>query len=224
MPYTVEKTCEDNRAQEEQTAIYLPFSSQHKLVTFLQDVLEGACFAYGQRKLLKLLRERGWDCVEAVPLRTWMNQLAGMQYSSNTVPSKHLLESVDSIQDTAVNRTPISSSAMRKLLDDAVELTKILETKDHGDIIRKVRLDIRKTIESLSRGEQEAEDRQEKKLKMIAEERNKLDEREAEVRKNEEKNKTECRKSAESEVIEVLKGAKKSLETTTFFTQLGKSS
>jgi F0F1-type ATP synthase membrane subunit b/b' len=113
---------------------------------------------------------------------------------------------------------------MRKLLDDAVELTKILETKDHGDIIRKVRLDIRKTIESLSRGEQEAEDRQEKKLKMIAEERNKLDEREAEVRKNEEKNKTECRKSAESEVNGALKEAKKSLETTAFFAQLSKSS
>ena len=224
MPYTVEETCEGDYAPEEQDATYLPFSSQHKLMTFLQEVLEGACFAYGERKLSKLLCERGWNCVEAVPLRIWMDQFASIQHTFDPIPCKRLLESVAGIQHTAVNRTPMCSSATRKLLDDAIKLTEILGMKDHGDIITKVRLDIGKTIESLSRREQEAEDQQEKKLKMIAEERKKLDEREVEVRKNEEKNKMECRKSAESEVIEVLKEAKKSLETTTFFTQLGKSS
>ncbi|KAH7235300.1 hypothetical protein BKA59DRAFT_458870 [Fusarium tricinctum] len=147
-----------------------------------------------------------------------------MQNTFDRIPCKYLLESVAGIQDTAVNRTPVGSSAMRKFLDNAVELTEILEMKDHGDIIRNIRFDIGKTIESLSRGEQEAEDQQEKKLKMIAEERKKLDEREAEVRKNKEKNKVECRKSAESEVKGVLEEAKKLYETTAFFAQLGKSS
>lgn len=42
----------------------------------LQEVLEGACFAYGRRNLAGILRERGWDCVESVPLTTWMNEPA----------------------------------------------------------------------------------------------------------------------------------------------------
>jgi hypothetical protein len=59
---------------------------------------------------------------------------------------------------------------MTKFLEDAAELTEILKMKDYGDIIRKVRVDISKTTKVLSRKEQEAKDRQEKKLKRIAKE------------------------------------------------------
>jgi hypothetical protein len=220
MPYTVPKTYEGDCVPEEQEAIYLPFSSQHKLITFLQEVLEGACFAYGQRKLSKLLRERGWNCVEAVPLHIWMDQLASIRHILDTIPSEHLLESVAGIQDIAVNRTPIDSSRMKKFLEDAVELTEILKMKDYGDIIRKVQLDIGKTTEGLSREEQEAKDRQEKKLKRIAEERKKLDEREVDVRKEREKNKRECQISAELEVKGFLDEARKSFGITVFFDEL----
>lgn len=191
-------------------------------MALLQEVLEGACFAYGQRNLSKLLQEHGWNCVEAVSLRTWMNHLANIQHISDTIHSENLWESVAGIQDTAVNRTPINSYILGKFLDDAVELTEILEMKNHGNIVRAIRLDIGKTIEGLSRGEQEAEDQQEKKLKRIAEERRRLDEREADARKDQEKNKRECQKSAELEVNGLLEEAKKSLETTTFFAQLAR--
>ncbi|KAK7570435.1 hypothetical protein V3481_019613 [Fusarium oxysporum f. sp. vasinfectum] len=208
------------RVQKEQNTICLPFSSQHKLMIHLQEVLETACFAYGQRKLPTLLRKHGWNCAEAVALRTWMDQFASIQHTFDTEPSRDLLQSVIGIQDTVVNRTPIDSSRMKKFLDDAVELTDILKMKDYGDMVKKVRLDIGKAIEDLSREEQEAEDHQEKKLKRIAEERMKLDEREAEVREYGIKNKRECQKSAELEVKKLLNEAKKSLETTTFFMQL----
>lgn len=187
---------------------------------YLQEVLETACFAYGQRKLPTLLRKHGWNCAEAVALRTWMDQFASIQHTFDTEPSRDLLQSVIGIQDTVVNRTPIDSSRMKKFLDDAVELTDILKMKDYGDMVKKVRLDIGKAIEDLSREEQEAEDHQEKKLKRIAEERMKLDEREAEVREYGIKNKRECQKSAELEVKKLLNEAKESLETTTFFMQL----
>ncbi|KAH6953997.1 hypothetical protein BKA56DRAFT_706874 [Ilyonectria sp. MPI-CAGE-AT-0026] len=209
-PTEVEKVCEDC-VQEEQNTIYLPFSSQHKSMILLQEVLEGACFAYGQRKLSTLLRKRGWNCVEA---------FISMRHTFDTEPSRDLLQSVASIQDTVVNRTPIDSSRMKKFLDDAVELTEILKIKDYSDIVKKVRLDIGMAIVGLSREEQEAEDQQDKKLKRIAEERMELDRREAEVREQQEKNKRECQKSTELEVKRLLDEAKKSLETTVFFIQL----
>ncbi|PNP61233.1 hypothetical protein FNYG_14037 [Fusarium nygamai] len=135
--------------------------------------------------------------------------------SPTEVHSEDLWESVAGIQDTAVNRTPIDSNVLRKFLDDAVKLTEILEMKNHGNIVRAIQLDIGKTIEGLSRGEQEAEDQQEKKLKLIAEERRRLAEREADARKDQEKIKRECQKSAELEVNALLEEAKKSLKTTT---------
>ncbi|KAG8664184.1 uncharacterized protein FPOAC1_013143 [Fusarium poae] len=219
-PTEVEETCEDDYVPKEQDATYLPFSSQHKLITFLQEVLEGACFAYGRRELSKLLNERGWNCVEAVPLRIWMDQLANRRHILDTIPSERLLESVAGTQDIAVNRTPIDSSRMKKFLEDAAELTDILKMKDYGDIIRKVRVDINKTTEGLSREEQEAKDRQEKNLKRIAEERKILDEREADVRKERGKNKRERQISAGLEVKGLLDEAKKSFGITVFFDEL----
>ncbi|KAI3571042.1 hypothetical protein IWW34DRAFT_772650 [Fusarium oxysporum f. sp. albedinis] len=215
----VDEACECDCVQEEQKAIYLPLSSQHKSMILLQEVLEGACFAYGKKRLAILLREREWDCVEAVALRTWMDQLASIQHIFGAVPGKDLFESVASIQDVATSRTPINSSRMKKLLNDAVRLTEILEVKDYSDIVKRVRLGIEMAIEGLSREEHEAEEQQSKKLKRIAEERLELDRREADVRDEQERAKRGCRKSTELEVRSLLGEAKKSLETVAFFSQ-----
>ncbi|EXL64639.1 hypothetical protein FOPG_19105 [Fusarium oxysporum f. sp. conglutinans race 2 54008] len=104
-----------------------------------------------------------------------------------------------------------------EVFDDAVELTEILNVKEYGEIIIQIQLDIGKTMKSLSRDEEEAQSQEEKKLQWIAEERRKLDEREAEVRKGKEKSTKEFRKSAEWEVKRVLEEAEKTLETREFF-------
>jgi vacuolar-type H+-ATPase subunit I/STV1 len=193
-------------------------------MVLLQEVLEGACFAFGQRELPTLLLEHGWKCAEAVALRTWVEQFAILQDVFDTAPSKDLLKSVAGIQATVVNRTPVDSSGMKKFLDDAVELTAILNIEGYSGIVKKMRLDIGAAIEDLSREEREAGDRQDKKLMRIAEERRELDKREAEVREEQERSERECQKSTELEVKRLLDEAKKSLETTTFFTQLAQRS
>ncbi|KAK2471103.1 hypothetical protein H9L39_17334 [Fusarium oxysporum f. sp. albedinis] len=215
----IEEACGDC-AQKEQNTICLPFSSQHKLIVHLQEVLEGACFTYGRRNLAGLLRERGWDCVESVPLTTWMNELMDLQQTSDRQLSRGLLQSIAEIQDIAFKRTRTGWSRMKKFLDDAVELTEILEAKEYGEIITQVRLDIGKTIEGLSREEQEAQRQGEKKLQLIAEERRKLDEREAEIRNDEEKRIKECRRSAELEVKKVLDEGNQAVERAAFFLSL----
>jgi hypothetical protein len=135
----------------------------------------------------------------------------------DTQPSRGLLQSIAEVQAIAVERRPIDWPMMKKFFDDAVELTEILNVKEYGEIIIQIQLDIGKTMKSLSRDEEEAQSQEEKKLQWIAEERRKLDEREAEVRKGKEKSTKEFRKSAEWEVKRVLEEAEKTLETREFF-------
>ncbi|KAH7460555.1 hypothetical protein FOMA001_g19549 [Fusarium oxysporum f. sp. matthiolae] len=211
---------DDGYMQEQQKIASLPFSSPYRLMAYLQQVLEEACFACGRKNWPELLRKHNWDCVEAVSLATWVKEFEHLQHTFDTRPSRGLLQSVAEVQTIAVERRPINWPRMKRFFDDAVELTEILNAKEYGEIILQIRLDIGKTIEGLSRDEEEAQIQEEKKLQWIAEERRKLDEREAEVRKVKEKSTREFRKSAESEVKRVLEEAKKTLATTAFFSSL----
>jgi hypothetical protein len=92
---------------EEVATASLPFSSQHKAMVYLQEVLEMACFSYVQRRWRGLLDERGWTCVEAVPLDVWMKQFLELRHTFDVQPSEELLEAVAGIQETAVKRTPV---------------------------------------------------------------------------------------------------------------------
>ncbi|KAJ0132054.1 Uncharacterized protein HZ326_24857 [Fusarium oxysporum f. sp. albedinis] len=215
----VEEACGD-RVQEEQNTGCLPLSSQHKLIVYLQEVLETACFAYGQKKLPTQLRKRGWDCIEAAALHTWINELPAMTETFDTIHEREILQSVVDIQDIPAKRTRIGWSRMKKLLGDAFELTEVLDVKEYSDIVQKVRIDIGKAVEGLSCKEQEAEDQQEEKLQRIAEERRKLDKCEVEVRKYKKNRTKDYRKSAESEVEWILEETRRTLKTAIFFIKL----
>ncbi|KAG7402753.1 hypothetical protein Forpe1208_v016981 [Fusarium oxysporum f. sp. rapae] len=204
----------DDYIQKDPEIAKLPFSSPYKLTAYLQQILEQACFAYGQKNWPELLRKNNWDCVEAVSLTTWVKKL---EDTLDTQPSRCLLQSIAEVQAIAVERRPIDWPMMKKFFDDAVELTKILKVKEYGEIIIQIQLDIGKIMKSLSQDEEETRSQEEKKLHWIAEERRKLDEREAEVRKGSEKSTKEFQKSAEWEVKRVLKEAEKTLETREFF-------
>ncbi|CVL09124.1 uncharacterized protein FMAN_14243 [Fusarium mangiferae] len=196
----------DDCIQKDHEIAKLPFSSPYKLAAYLQQILEQACFAYGQKNWPELLRKNNWDCVEAVSLTTWVKKLEG---TLDMQPSRCLLQSIAEVQAIAVERRPIDWPMMKKFFDDAIELTKILNVKEYGEIILQVQLDIGKIMKSLSQDEEVTRSQEEKKLHWIAEERRKLDEREAEVRKGSEKSTNEFQKSAEWEVKRVLKEAEK---------------
>ncbi|KPA37376.1 hypothetical protein FLAG1_09806 [Fusarium langsethiae] len=150
----------------------------------------------------------------------WVKEFEHLQHTFDTQPSRGLLQSIAEIQTITIERRPINWHRMKKFFDDAIELTEILNAKEYGEIIIQIRLSVGKTIEGLSRDEEEAQSQEEKTLQWIAKERRKLDEREAEVRKGKRKSTREFRKSAESEVEKVLEEAKKALETTAFFSGL----
>ncbi|RYC78907.1 hypothetical protein BFJ63_vAg18217 [Fusarium oxysporum f. sp. narcissi] len=211
---------DDGYMQEGQKIASLPFSSPYRLMAYLQQILEEACFACGRKTWPELLRKHNWDCVEAVSLTMWVKELEHLQHTSDMQPSRGLLQSIAEVQTIAIERRPINWPRMKKFFDDAVELTEMLNVKEYGEIITDIRLNIGKTVEGLSRNEEEAQSQAEKNMQCIIEERRKLDEREAEVQKGKEKSTKEFRRSAEREVKRVLEEAKKTLETTAFFSSL----
>ena len=199
---------------------WLPYSGQHDLIVYLQKVLETACFTYGQKQMPNQLRKRGWDCVEAVALDTWMNEFPAMTQALDTMHRRELLQSGIDIQDMAVKRKRIDWSRMKKLLDDALELTEILNVKEYSDMVQKVRIDIGEVVEGLSCKEQEAEDQQEEKLQRIAEERRKLAKWEVEVRTYKKNTVKDNEKWAESKVEGVLEETRKTLKTARYSLKL----
>ncbi|EWZ79040.1 hypothetical protein FOWG_16813 [Fusarium oxysporum f. sp. lycopersici MN25] len=147
-----------------------------------------------------------------------MDQFACIQHSFYTKPSRELLQSVAEVQDTTVKRTPIDTSKIQKFLDDAVELTEILQLEEYGIIVRKIRLDIRKVIEQLGRQEKKVQDWQEIKLLQVFFKQYTLDSEERMVRdrmvRDEGKGKMrECQKSAGLKVEKVLDEIRDTFET-----------
>uniref|UniRef100_A0A1L7UNM2 Uncharacterized protein n=1 Tax=Fusarium mangiferae TaxID=192010 RepID=A0A1L7UNM2_FUSMA len=215
-----EEEARGDRVQGERKTKWLPYSSQHDLIVYLQKVLETACFTYGQKQLPTQLHKRGWDCVEAVALDTWMNEFPAMTQALDTMHRRELLQSGIDIQDMAVKRKRIDWSRMKKLLDDALELTEILNVKEYSDMVQKVRIDIGEVVEGLSCKEQEAEDQQEEKLQRIAEERRKLAKWEVEVRTYKKNTVKDNEKWAESKVEGVLEETRKTLKTARYSLKL----
>ena len=143
-----------------------------------------------------------------------------MTQALDTMHRRELLQSGIDIQDMAVKRKRIDWSRMKKLLDDALELTEVLNVKEYSDMVQKVRIDIGKVVEGLSCKEQEAEDQQEEKLQRIAEERRKLDKWEVEVRTYKKNTVKDNEKWAESKVEGVLEETRKTLKTARYSLKL----
>ncbi|KAF5971710.1 hypothetical protein FBULB1_9078 [Fusarium bulbicola] len=199
-----EKAMEEEHAQEKKDLIYLPFGSQYNLVVQLQGILERACFAYAEKRLPALLYKHGWSCAEAVPLHTWIDQLTVTQFALNTERSRELLESVADIEDTAVKRIPIDWYKTAEFLDNAAKLTEVLQTKEHSDYIKRIRVDIEVVIRDLRDQEQKAQEDERLERLQILSEQERLRYKEWLVKKEKERKIRECRHSAGLKVMRAL--------------------
>jgi len=55
--------------------VYLPLQVQHKLLVEIQRMLEIVCFGFGVQKMQCVLKQKDWDCAEAVELKVWTGVL-----------------------------------------------------------------------------------------------------------------------------------------------------
>ncbi|RAH51135.1 uncharacterized protein BO95DRAFT_469939 [Aspergillus brunneoviolaceus CBS 621.78] len=123
--------------------LYLPYHTQHHILTTVQKVLEECIFDFCQKWLPDELARRGWDCAAAVELSKWTRLLGpwASQLPDGTLrPSDLALETmlatVVKIRHTAVHRLPTTAQGVCDLVAVAVKLAATL-----GDALRTAQLD-----------------------------------------------------------------------------------
>ncbi|PWI65115.1 hypothetical protein PCL_07414 [Purpureocillium lilacinum] len=105
---------------------------QHELMTQIQKAMEYMCFAFVERQKPKMLRARKWSCPQAVKLSLWAKEFATRpELFAGARPSSELLQSVESIWHTAVDREPLTVQQLQQLVTDATALSTLLAVPEY---------------------------------------------------------------------------------------------
>lgn len=133
-----------------------------------------------------------------------MDQFSRIRCRFDTEPSQEVLQSVAEIEETTVKRKPMDGSRMKQLLDNAIELTEVLQTKEHGAVIKRICIYVAKVIQNLQQDEQEVQEAEKRELLTIHDEQEKLNKRERSVQVEKERKMEECQQLAGLAVIKAL--------------------
>ncbi|KAI5782804.1 hypothetical protein FPQ18DRAFT_420972 [Pyronema domesticum] len=93
----------------------LPFAIQHAILPTLQCFLEEACHAYLSKYHLQVLLAKGWNMPESAELNAYAQEIQPLLPAVTASRLKSLII----IRHTAVHRTPVSSTRLLELIDDA---------------------------------------------------------------------------------------------------------
>ena len=154
--------------------------ARHKLLVHLQGILEAACYNFGKRTLPEVLRERDWDCAEAVELNRWMMDVLNKRrdilppVESIKKPLGDLFRSIANIRHTAVHRIPVNVKGIEQFLLDAETLAVIIEESECAEKIAKLRRETQVIIEELQRNKIFLHSRLDETLRGLASQREML--------------------------------------------------
>lgn len=159
---------------------YLPFPIQHKLLVYLQNLLERACYDFGVHAMSSTLRDRQWSCAESVELNRWTEEFFKRKYilanaGHTGVSLDEVLRSVANIRHTAVHRLRVSAKAIQQFLLDAETLATLLKNHLYTEKIGKLRRDTQTIIEELEQNKHFLRSRLDETLQRIASQRAELE-------------------------------------------------
>ncbi|KXH38838.1 hypothetical protein CNYM01_06017 [Colletotrichum nymphaeae SA-01] len=128
---------------------YLPFATQHVILTTAQKLLEDCCFDFASQWIPDVLQKRGWECSSAVELTKWVNifetaipKLPPKAISVTNMPLGQVLAATHKIRHTAVHRLPVAARGVNQLLRAGMILAKTLQDFTRAsqleDMIRQV--------------------------------------------------------------------------------------
>ncbi|KAK4077278.1 hypothetical protein Purlil1_12362 [Purpureocillium lilacinum] len=122
---------QDNRILD-QPYFVCSLGPQHELMTQIQKAMEHMCFAFAQGQMPKVLRAKKWSCPQAVKLSRWAKEFATRpELFAGDRPSSELLQSVESIWHTAVDREPLTIQQLQQLVTDATALSTMLAIPEY---------------------------------------------------------------------------------------------
>lgn len=113
---------------------FIPYRVQHLLLTVTQRLLEECCFEFATKWLPNVLKERKWDCAEAVELNRWVRVL--LKYSGSlpqhafnndgNLPLKTILLPINALRHSAVHRLHISTPKIANMIESAAKVASVL--------------------------------------------------------------------------------------------------
>jgi len=136
---------------------YLPFRTQHRVLTKVQLILEQACFEFAQQAMPEVLIRRQWDCPESAELDAWAKEFLKhrSQFASKDTnianPLDNLYRSIINIRHTVVHRLRVSAKEVEEFIHNAELLATLLGDKARLSLLTKFRQHTQSTIEELER-------------------------------------------------------------------------
>ncbi|OBS15897.1 hypothetical protein FPOA_13312 [Fusarium poae] len=192
-----------------QEELYLPFKSQHKLMGYLQQYLEGVCYEFGKQTMPEVLEKHGWDCAEAAQLESWMDEFTRRAILFKDIIDEKtavdLFRSVADIQHVAICRVRTESAGIEKFLLGAVKLTQVLGIGDCHTAMDRFSTDIERMLNNLREDEGLVRSRLRVRLLQFQRQREAIDTQEKLALSEMEKDLGECQAIAGFGVLKRLK-------------------
>ena len=163
--------------------VYMPYKTQHRILTRIQSMLEESCFEFGKRWLPELLASQGWESPEAVELNTWTKKL--LKHMKDIPPSatdmiagkswKEVLFATNALRHAAVHRLRTTVAGILGLIDSAIALAKMLLDAERVVEIGKIRDGLQSSSEAMLQSKNLLESKLLDELDAIATRRAELD-------------------------------------------------
>ena len=136
---------------------YLDMQCQHLLLTFLQRLLEDCCYQFATRWIPEVLTEKGWDCAAAVELSQWAKVLPrnfesipkDAIYAQDEPALRNTLLATVPIRNVAVHRDPTKVLRIDQMLDQGLELTRMLNDLSCTSRLRELKQHLSTTVKDL---------------------------------------------------------------------------
>jgi len=169
--------------------IYIPFKTQHLVLSKAQSLLEECCYEFTAQWLPELLAQRHWDCAEAIELNKWtyvvvkrLGKLPSQAFARDSDLSlAESLTSINKLRHSAVHRLPTTAKGISEMIRSAKRFASSLRDPIREQQFDELKDELEGKIRALELNKNFLETKLEGELQDIARQRRELDEKEKEA-------------------------------------------
>ena len=163
--------------------IYLPFRTQHRILTFVQSTLEECCLEFGQSWAPHLMKVHKWDEPESIELTEWIKTFT--KCTKDLPPSatrpiagktlNQVLSDTTRLRHTAVHRIPTTVKRIMGMLHAANDFALALKDTVRAALIKTIKEQLAASINTLFQSQALLQHKVSGQLKVAARGRTVLD-------------------------------------------------
>ncbi|KAF6814844.1 hypothetical protein CSOJ01_03855 [Colletotrichum sojae] len=165
---------------------YLPYSTQHRILTTAQTILGECCFDFATRWLLEVLEKKGWKCACAVELTRWESVVSTrrgqLPAEALQIPPgasiRRIFHATRDLRNTAVHRAPTTARSVSQFLEAAVKLAETLRDTHRASQLGELKVAVDGKLEAMEAMKKATEDRVTAQVVSIRRQKEELDRQE----------------------------------------------